>query len=82
MNKLLIIVLITFSYAISPDVIYDNSWALIIGIDKYENVQHLSYAVKDAASIRDILTTSFGFPIEKLINRHKIVYLYPSFMSR
>ena len=67
MNKLLIIVLITFSYAISTDDIYDNSWALIIGIDKYENVQHLSYAVKDAASIRDILTTSFGFPIENLI---------------
>ena len=42
--------------------IYDNSWALIIGIDKYDNVQQLNYAVKDAESIQDILISSFDFP--------------------
>ena len=42
--------------------IYDNSYALIIGIDKYQNVQNLNYAVKDAESIQDILVNTFDFP--------------------
>ena len=39
MNKLLFIILISFIYTISSHDIYDNSWALIIGIDKYDNVR-------------------------------------------
>ena len=27
--------------------VYDNSWALIIGINKYDNVRHLNYALDD-----------------------------------
>ena len=42
--------------------IYDDSWALIIGIDKYENVQNLNYAVKDAESFKDVLINTFDFP--------------------
>ena len=61
MNKLLFIVLITLNFAISPHDIYDNSWALIIGIDKYENVRNLNYAVDDAESMQNILTNSFDF---------------------
>jgi hypothetical protein len=30
---------------------YTNSWALVIGIDKYINASPLSYAVSDAKSI-------------------------------
>ena len=37
------------------DDIYDESWALIIGIDKYQNVQKLNYAVDDAESMQNIL---------------------------
>ena len=66
MDKFLFIVLISFSFAISPGDIYDNSWALIIGIDKYDNVRELNYAVKDAESIREILSTSFDFPVENI----------------
>ena len=66
MNKLLFIILISFTYTISSHDIYDNSWALIIGIDKYDNVRELNYAVKDAESIRDILSVSFDFPVENI----------------
>ena len=66
MDKFLFIVLISFSFAISLGDIYDNSWALIIGIDKYDNVRDLNYAVKDAESIREILSTSFNFPVENI----------------
>ena len=62
MKKFLFLVLITFSFAISTDDIYDNSWALIIGIDKHENARDLNYAVKDAESIQDILVNIFNFP--------------------
>jgi len=62
MYKLLPILLFAFGLAVTTDDIYDNSWALIIGIDKYENVQHLNYAVKDAESIQDILVNTFNFP--------------------
>jgi len=61
MYKLLPILLFAYGLAITTDDIYENSYALIIGIDKYENVQHLNYAVKDAESIQDILVNTFNF---------------------
>ena len=42
--------------------IYDNSWALIIGINKYENVQKLAFATDDAIAMKEILISSFNFP--------------------
>ena len=41
--------------------VYDESWAVIIGIDKYQHVPKLSYAVADAESIRSLLVSKFGF---------------------
>ena len=62
MYKLLPILLFTYSLAVTSDKIYDNSYALIIGIDQYQNVQKLHYAVKDAESIRNLLLKYFEFP--------------------
>ena len=62
MYKLLPILLFAYGLAVTTDDIYDNSYALIIGIDKYENVRPLNYAVKDAESIQDILVNTFNFP--------------------
>ena len=62
MYKLLLILLFAYGLALTTEDIYDNSYALIIGIDKYENVQPLNYAVKDAESIQDILVNTFDFP--------------------
>ena len=67
MYKLLPILLFAFGLAITTDEIYNNSYALIIGIDKYENVQNLNYAVKDAVSIQHMLINSFDFLAENTI---------------
>lgn len=40
---------------------YDHSYALIIGIDKYENEPELKYATNDAKSVANMLTDQFGF---------------------
>jgi hypothetical protein len=40
---------------------YANSRALIIGIDKYQDVSPLSYAVSDAEAVRDSLIKDLGF---------------------
>ena len=53
MYKLLPIILFGYCLALTTEDIYDNSWALIIGIDKYENVKNLDYAVEDANSNMD-----------------------------
>ena len=62
MHKILPILLFAYGLAVTTDDIYDNSWALIIGIDKYENVSNLDYAVKDANSIASLLKDNFNFP--------------------
>jgi len=62
MYKLLPILLFAYGLALTTEDIYDNSWALIIGIDKYENVSNLDYAVKDANSIASLLQDNFNFP--------------------
>ena len=41
--------------------IYSESWALIIGINDYQNVDPLSFAVDDAIAINNILTEKYGF---------------------
>tara|TARA_B100000959_G_C14913335_1_gene596116 strand:- start:153 stop:1436 length:1284 start_codon:yes stop_codon:yes gene_type:complete len=41
--------------------IYDDSWALIIGINKYTNAPLLKYAVNDANEIKKLLINNFSF---------------------
>jgi len=70
MYKLLPILLFAIGLAVTTDEIYDNSYALIIGIDKYKN-KSLDYAVKDAESVANLLKDKFNFPqtnIKTLLN--------------
>ena len=60
MYKLLLILLFAYSLAVTTDDIYDNSWALIIGINKYEKVQKLDFEADDAIAMKDILIESFN----------------------
>jgi len=62
MYKLLPILLFAYSFA-EPlrDDIYDDSWAVIIGIDKYENLSNLDYAVADAEAVKYMLINKFNF---------------------
>ena len=46
--------------------IYSDSWAIIIGINEYEFVDPLSYAVNDAEKIRSILIDKYGFPEDNI----------------
>ena len=59
-------IIISFSFSIESKDIYDKSWALIIGIDKYESVSKLNYAVNDAESMQDILLNTFEFPSDNI----------------
>ena len=63
MYKLLPILLFAYGLAVTTDDIYDNSYALIIGIDKYQNVPNLNYAVKDVEKIQSMIVEYFDSPI-------------------
>jgi len=67
MYKLLPILLFAYGLAITTEDIYDNSYALIIGIDKYENVRSLDYAVKDAEDIQSMLVDKFNFQQDNIV---------------
>ena len=67
MYKLLPILLFAYGLAITTDEIYDNSYALIIGIDKYEIVQSLDYAVKDAEAVQSMLVDKFHFQKDNIV---------------
>ena len=66
LKLLYVVIIFTIGFSITSEDIYDNSWALIIGIDKYQNVQKLNYAVDDAESIKEILEDSFHFPSDNI----------------
>ena len=48
------------------DDIYDDSWAVIIGIDKYDNLSNLDYAVADAEAVKDMLINQFNYVDENV----------------
>ena len=52
--------------SLNRDDIYDDSWAVIIGIDKYKYSDQLNYAVKDAEAVKDMLISKFDFPEENI----------------
>ena len=60
MKKLIFILMFANAFAVTTDDIYDNSYALVIGIDKYDNTP-LDYAVKDAESVANLLKENFNF---------------------
>ena len=51
---------------ISPIDVYENQWALIIGINQYPNFTPLKYAVDDANSMKVTLMTQYGFPEDNI----------------
>ena len=75
-------------YNISLVDIYDNSYALIIGISEYQNVSHLNYGASDAEAIQNLLISQFDFPEENtrlLINKdatkNNILRAFSDFMN-
>ena len=66
MYKLVPILLFAYGLAVSTEEIYDNSWAVIIGINEYEHVKPLNYAVQDAEAVKNLLISNFNFPEENI----------------
>lgn len=54
---------------------YDEHFALIIGINEYENLHNLEYAVNDAKAVKDVLINKFKYKednIKMLIDKEAI----------
>jgi len=66
MYKLLPILLFAYGLAITTEDVYDNSWAVIIGIDDYHNHSNLQYAVEDAKAVKEILLSKFNYSKENV----------------
>ena len=64
MYRFLPILLFAYGLAVTTKDIYDNSYALIIGISEYQNLSHLSYGASDAEAIQNLLISHFDFPEE------------------
>ena len=62
LQYIIIIVGLIFALNISDGNIYDNSWALVVGINNHQNAPDLSYAVEDALAIKNMLINQYGFP--------------------
>ena len=45
---------------------YDTSWALVIGINKYNKCSPLDYAINDATAVASLMVEKFEFPKEKV----------------
>ena len=54
---------ISLSLDVNNTNIYDNSWALVVGINDYENVPDLHYAVEDALAIKNMLINDYKIEI-------------------
>ena len=54
------------AFAVSPG--YQNSWAVVIGIDDYVKWPRLQYAVRDAQALRQMLIERFGFANERVLS--------------
>jgi peptidoglycan/xylan/chitin deacetylase (PgdA/CDA1 family)/uncharacterized caspase-like protein len=50
-----------------PPVLYRESWAVVIGIDRYSSWPKLQYAVNDAKGVRDLLIRKYRFKPENII---------------
>lgn len=45
---------------------YDNSWAILIGINDFKHWPDLDYAVNDVQDIKDVLINDYGFDEKKI----------------
>ena len=57
---------VSFSSLQSGNDFYSESWALLIGINKYHNETHLNYAVADAERMHRLLTEKLDFPADNV----------------
>ncbi len=47
---------------------FEKSWAVVIGIDAYQNVRKLKFAVADAQAVKELLEDKYGFAADYIVN--------------
>lgn len=57
---------------ISKDINFGKYYALVIGIDDYDNVDKLDTPVNDMNAVADVLSNDYGFTVTKVINADNI----------
>ena len=57
----------TLAPAAGDTPLYAHTYALLIGINDYQHVKKLEYAVNDATALRDVLVNLYGFPAENVV---------------
>ena len=57
---------VSFSSLKPENDFYSESWALLIGINKYHNETNLNYAVADAERMHRLLTKKLDFPADNV----------------
>src|SRR5438046_799525 len=74
--------------ALSYQPAYSKSWALVIGIDKYQHAPPLSFARSDAEGVARVLIDRLGFPrvnvtlvTDKLATRKAIMTAFLKYAS-
>ena len=67
MKSISLILLLSSLSAVTNSQFYDDSWAVIIGINKYQNIKGLNYAVDDAEDIYTLLIDKFNFDEDNII---------------
>jgi uncharacterized caspase-like protein/peptidoglycan/xylan/chitin deacetylase (PgdA/CDA1 family) len=53
--------------AVAPSAGYQESWALVVGIDAYAKWPKLQHAVKDAEAVKDTLISRYGFAQDHIL---------------
>ena len=46
--------------------VYDESWAVIIGVNQYEKMKNLKYSVNDAVDVKKLLIDLYAFKEENI----------------
>ena len=56
--------------------IYNESWALLIGINNYQHMPNLNYAVNDAVSIKEMLMSKYNYKEDHIMEKKQLSVLW------
>lgn len=57
---------------VSKDINFGKYYALVIGVESYDNVEDLDTPLNDVNAVADVLEKGYGFTVEKVVNADNI----------
>jgi hypothetical protein len=63
---------ITGEDIIGKDINFGKYYALVIGVQNYDNVESLDTPINDINAVADVLSNNYGFTVEKVINADNV----------